>query len=155
MGKMISLLLMVFAIEMALFIFTGSGNSQSNSLFALIFNPPFQGATTSSLDFTTGNVGSNVLLTQIYVLVAAFVAVGAVSIISGSAFKPDSVLFATFSAVLAAMCFLSIVKLWTAIYSYAGGTLDPQTGGIIASLITAPIFIVWFITAVDFIRRPD
>lgn len=140
MGKMISALLLVFVIELTMFVFQwGIPNS---SLFTWLIDPsntnqdfsnvPFLGLFTSSMASLVGLLGVGIVIA-----VTIFVRIeGAYALVA--------IAFFTF--------LFSIVHLWVFIYSQ-----DVLQGAnvIVATIITAPMLIFYVVTVLDWIRRPD
>lgn len=153
MGKMIPLLILVIAIEFSLFLFTGSGDT-TNSLFNLVFEPTQFFTNTFSLfcSSTTGCSGNSVI-NIMQTVILGFILIAGISVGTGFVFKQDSVLFASVSAGLGILSILSITKLWVFIYSNAGGA--GFANQVIASVICAPLFVVWLIAVLDYIRTPQ
>lgn len=146
MGKMSSALLIVFAIEVSLFIFSKPGDTSENtSLFQFLINPQ----SWTQLSFMS------------YITLAV-VGIGAGTIIIGSLITGRdwvwragvAATFVTFGAV--------IFHLWIFLFAHldsifeTGATEGPiRLGQILATLIVAPL-LIYFITVIfDFISGKD
>ena len=142
MGKMMSALLLIFAIEMALFLFVSGDTADSTSLFSFLLNPNI-----SSAPF------------YIY-LTSAISGVGLALIVVGSFFTKTEFIwragvvtvFTSFSGVL--------IRLWQFIEKegamFGGiGTSGVSTSAVIATIIVGPLLIFFLMAAVDFISAKD
>lgn len=148
MGKMIMGLVFVIAIEFALFMFTGSGDT-TNSLFQLLLNPSGFGFQSFG---SSGIAGTNAFLTAVQAVFLAFIIIAGLSVGTGFVFKQDSVIFAALAAFIGTFL-LSIIKLWIFVYSNLGGA--GSANSIVASISCAPIFIAWIVIVLDFARGRD
>jgi len=148
MGKMMMGLILVVAIEFALYLFTGTGDT-TNSLLQLLINP--SGVNFSNFGLN-GSVGSNAFLTAIQAVFLAFILIAGLSVGTGFVFKQDSVIFAGLAAFLATFL-ISIIKFWVFLYSNLGAAFEAKS--ILASIFCAPLFIAWCIIVVDFARGRD
>lgn len=155
MGKMLNLLMLVFAIEFALYAFPGSSDSANNSLFQFLFNP--QEFLSNSFCFKIGcAISSNAILGGIQALMVSFITIAGISAGTGFIFKQDSVIFATISGLFGVVSLITLGKLWDLVYSHSGGAVTSGIGNqILATIVTAPFFIMWIIVVIDFIRGRD
>lgn len=140
MGKMISALLIVFVLELTMFVFQWA--VPNSSLFTWLIDPsntnqdfsnvPFLTLFNSSITSLIGLLGLGIVLA-----VTIFIRIeGAYAIIAAAIF--------TFM--------FSIIHFWVFIYSQAG---LQDSSAVVATMITAPLLIFYVITVIDWIRRPD
>ncbi len=133
MGKYTYAVIMVFAIEYALWLFAGTSYSQT-SLFGILFDP------------TT--LISNPLYIAILVALAAF---AASAIIPGNLYQIN--IYALYAGLAAAFISfsLSIVHLWSFIYGELSGRTI-ELAGPITILIISPILIYYLISTAEWVR---
>ncbi len=133
MGKYTYAVIMVFAIEYALWLFAGTSYSNS-SLFGILFDP------------TT--LISSPLYIAILVALAAF---AASAIIPGNLYQIN--IYALYAGLATAFLSfsLSIVHLWQFIYGELSG-ITTQLAGPITILIIAPILTYYLISTAEWVR---
>lgn len=133
MGKYTYAVIMVFAIEFALWLFAGTNYSQT-SLFGILFNP------------TT--LISNPLYIAIGVTLLAF---AASAIIPLNTFQIN--IYALYAGLAVAFISfsLSIVHLWQFIYGELSG-VTTQLALPITTLIIAPILTYYLVSTVEWVR---
>ena len=134
MAKLLGALLIVFAIELAMFLFVGTSYGQS-SLFTVLMNPPILTSSGFYLIFTA-------------ILVGASAAV----IIIGSAYQINQ--WALFA--VAGISLITFAVHITHFWSFIQLNLTPAVGilwaGYIASFITGPLLLLYIITVVEWSR---
>ena len=133
MGKFVYAVLMVFIVEMALWLFAGTEYSQS-SLFAIISNP------------------STLLSSPFYILITVTLAAFAVSaIIPGNIYQVNVyALYAGIATVLVSFS-ISIVHLSQFIYGELSG-LTTEFALPITILIVAPFLVTYIFATVEWVR---
>ncbi|GAG57368.1 unnamed protein product [marine sediment metagenome] len=133
MGKFTYAVLMVFLIEMALWLFAGTEYSQS-TLFAIISDP------------------STLLSNPLYILITVtLVAFGAAAIIPGNLFQVNIyALYAGLSAIFISFS-VSIVHLWQFIYGELSG-ITIEFALPITILIIAPFLVTYILATVEWVR---
>lgn len=139
MGKMMGALLLIFAIEMAFFLFPIRGDPEvgTTSLFAMLTNP----TTWASGAFLSSFLGIVSILGFAAIIVGSFIT------------RNDWILRATLVATMITFGAV-LAQLWifvNAHFTYIG--ID--NAWIFASLITGPLLIYFLFTAVDFITGKD
>lgn len=150
MGKAINAILLIVAIEFALFLFQGQTDQYNNSLFSLVMNPV--GAFTGSFSAATFS-STNAFFNTVNIVILAFIALSAVSLFVP--IKQDTVIFMLLVGFLLAF-FNTIAKLWNFIYGQLG-SIDTSNiyAGTIASIMCAPLVIAWIIIMLDYGRGRD
>jgi hypothetical protein len=136
MGKAMYALMFVVAIEFALYFFAGAANP-GNSLVTFLLNP------------------TNMLSATFYVKIQSIITLlGAAGIIAGAlSSRFDWAIYAGLSATMISFT-MSIVKLWQFIYSQLGNA-GVDTGGTIATVVCAPLFIAFIFIILDYPRGKD
>jgi len=136
MGKLTAALLIVFLIEVSLVFFGGTTYAQS-SLYSFLMNP-------------TGFSAS-----VFYLLMAAILAVSALATVVPGAFYQVNqwALFAVAGVSLITFV-ANITHLWAFINGQLVGIFsNAQMGGLIASLIAAPLLIFYIVAIVEWTRQ--
>ncbi len=131
MGKFTYAVLMVFTIELALYIFTGTEYA-TTTLFDMLLDP------------------STLIANPLYILFGvSLVVFGASAIIPGT-FYQNQISFMYLSIAVAFLSFsMSIVHLWTFINGELSGL---GLGNLISLLIISPILIYYIIATTEWVR---
>ena len=136
MGKMITALMLVFAIEFSLFIF--QFNVSGSSLFDFLTNPTSSGLEEFSL--------YNLFVDSLETLTV----LGAVIATSLFIIRPETI--PALIALSVITFIFSIIHLWTVI---ASQSVFGDASNIVATIIAAPLLIYYLVTVIDFWRKPD
>lgn len=133
MGKYTYAVLMVFAIEFALWLFAGTSYS-TTSLFAILFDP------------------TTLISSPLYIAITvALLAFAASAIIPLNTFQIN--IYALYAGLATAFISfsLSIVHLWTFVYGELSG-ISTQLALPITTLIVAPILTFYLISTAEWVR---
>ena len=135
MGKITSALIIVFVIEVALVFF--SGTTYPNSiLYTFLMNPTGW----STMAF--------------YLLMLAILTGSVIGIVSSSFYQINQFALFAIAGVVIITFVGNIIHLWNFINAQLGGILnDTVMGGLIASLITAPLIIFYLVAVVEWTRQ--
>lgn len=137
MGKMTGVILMAFAIELALALFWQTPTTHT-SLYTYLTNP--------------SDTGSNPLYNLIYDNIGKIATLSAI-IVGFFFILRVEVAYAGVAIVFFAFV-AQIAQLWNIIRSQAWFP-DPQSAAIVATICVAPLLVFYMITCLDYIRRPD
>jgi len=134
MGKFVYAVIMVFVIELALYLFGGTSYS-TTSLFNLLFNP------------------SILISSPFYILITvALAAFAASAIIPGNLYQINIyALYAGMAAIFITFT-LSIIHLWQFTYGELSGILTMNFAQIITTLIIAPFLIYYLLASAEWVR---
>ena len=136
MAKITAALILVFAIELSMFLVINNPSTHT-SLFSYIVDP----------SNTLNNPFYNLFTGQI----GQIASIGAV-VVGFFFILRTEVIYAGVSIVIIAFI-TNIVQVWVLIRSQSWFN-DPTTSGTVATLITAPLFIFYLIATLDYIRQP-
>lgn len=153
MKAIISVLLLFVGIEIALFFFTGQGDS-SSSLLQLVTDP-------SQITFNgTFFSGTNGFLTAVQILLLAF---AAAAVVGGAFFvKQDTAVYSTLTAVMMTYT-LSLVKLWQFAFAQITGMLAVEgvvstqviySTNLVLAITIGCLFIPCIMIIIDWARSP-
>ena len=136
MAKMIAALMTVFLIEVSL-VFFGGVTYGNSILYSFLMGPT---AITSALFYTT--------------MIAILLASAAATIVPGSFYQVNQwALFAAASVIFITFA-VNISHLWAFINGQLIGIFSSSImGGFIASLITAPLFVFYMVSVVEWTRQ--
>lgn len=136
MAKIIYAILTAFAIELGLYLFGGTSASTS-SLFSLLMDP------------------SGIAADNLYtIIVVALAAIGASTIIIGTFYNIN--IYGIYASV--ASVFLSFVLVIAHLWVFINGeltSLQVGSSSIIATIVTAPLLISYFIVTLNYVRSND
>lgn len=139
MGKFMAALLLVFVLELSMFLFVAadSSNNGGTTLFTWLKAP------VSSSNPFYGNILQNIeKIATISAIVVGFFFIVRVEVAYAGI------------AVVAVTFFLNITRFWAFIASQGAWGTDVNSGWLPATLICAPIIIFYTIATFDYIRQP-